>query len=96
MPSHKIFNYATVSFFKRTKATDIEKLKLIKRIGKHIKRNNIVIVAVGLEICRMVTFVTIEDKETFKFFCTLFYMLIEMLNSIQAYVIRNLFIFKNS
>ena len=82
MPSHKIFNYATVSFFKRTKATDIEKLEPIKRIGRHTKRNNVVIVAVSLEICRMVAFVTIEDKKTFKSLCTLFYMLVKVLNLI--------------
>ena len=65
MPSHKIFNYATVSSFERTKATDIERLELVGRMGRHTKRNNVVVVAVGLEICRMVAFVTIEDKETF-------------------------------
>ena len=96
MPSHKIFNYATVSFFKRIKATDIEKLKLIKRISRYIKRNNVVIVAISFEICRMVAFVTIENKKTLKSLCTLFYMLVKVLNSIQAYVIPNLFIFRNS
>ena len=96
MPSHKIFNYATVSFFKKTKATDIERLELVGRMGRHTKRNNVVVVAVGLEICRMVAFVTIEDKETFRSLCTLFCMLVEMLNPIQAYIIRNLSIFRNS
>ena len=96
MPSHKIFNYATVSFFERTKATDIERLELVGRMGRHTKRNNVVVVAVGLEICQMVAFVTIEDKETFRSLCTLFCMLVEMLNPIQAYVIRNPSIFRNS
>ena len=82
MPLYKIFNYATVSFFKRTKTTDIERLKLIKQISKHTKRNNVVIVTVSLEICRMVTFVTIENKKTFKSLYTLFYMLVEVLNLI--------------
>ena len=96
MPSHKIFNYATVSSFERTKATDIERLEIVGRTGRHTKRNNVVVVAVGLEICRMVAFVTIENKKTFKSLCTLICMLVEMLNPIQAYVIRNLSIFRNS
>ena len=89
MPSHKIFNHPTVSSFKRTKITDIERLEPVGRIRRHTKRNNAVVFAVSLEIFRIVAFVTIEDKETFRSLYTLFSILVEMLNLIQAYIIRN-------
>ena len=96
MPSHKIFNYATVSSFEKTKATNIERLELVGRMGRHTKSNNVVVVAVGLEICRMVAFVINEDKKTFKSLYTLFNILIEMLNPIQPYIICNPPSFKDS
>ena len=53
-------------------------------MGKHTKRNNIVILAILFELDRIVAFVTVKDKKTFSTLSTRFNMLIKVLDLFQT------------
>lgn len=61
MPSHKIFNIRRIRTFKNKKTGKIKGLKSIKEIEKHAKRNNVVFLAIILELGEVITFVTVGD-----------------------------------
>ena len=53
-------------------------------MGRHIKRNNVVILAILFELNRIVAFVTVKDKKTFGTFSTRPSMLVKVLDSFQT------------
>ena len=62
----------------------------MEKMGKHIKRNNVVILTVFFELDRIIAFVTVKDKKTFSTYNTRFNMFIKMLNLFEIQFIRYL------
>ncbi|EXL63612.1 hypothetical protein FOPG_20114 [Fusarium oxysporum f. sp. conglutinans race 2 54008] len=44
------------------KAPNIKRLEQMRRVSRHTERDNLIVLAVSLEIGRVVAFVTIEDQ----------------------------------
>ena len=57
-------------------------------MGRHIERNNVVILTVLFELDRVVAFVTVKDKKTFGAFSTRFNMLVKVLDLFQTQFVR--------
>ena len=61
MPSHKIFNIRRIRAFKDRKTGKVERLKSIRGMRRHVKRNNVVFLIIILELGGVIAFVTVED-----------------------------------
>ena len=61
MPSHKIFNIRRIRAFKDRKTGKVEGLKSMRGMGRHAKRDNVVFLAIILELGGIMAFVTVED-----------------------------------
>ena len=61
MPSHKIFNIRRIRAFKDKKTGKVEGLKSIKEMGRHGKRNNVMFLAIILELGEIIAFVTVKN-----------------------------------
>ncbi len=61
MHLYQVFNLATICLLQRPKAANIEWLKEVGRIRRHIERDNVVLLVIELEFGRVVAFVAIED-----------------------------------
>jgi len=61
MHPYQVLNLATVRLLQRSKAADIEWLEEVRRMRRHVKRDDIVLLAVELEFGRVVAFVAVED-----------------------------------
>ena len=77
---HKIFDIKRICAFKDRKIGKVERLEPVGGMGRHIKRDNIIILAVFFEFDRMVAFVTVENKKALGAFRTRSGMLIEIFN----------------
>ena len=53
-------------------------------MGKHTKRDNVVILAILFELDRIIAFVTVKDKKTFGTFSTRLNMLVKVLDPFQT------------
>jgi len=49
-------------------------------VGRHVERDNVVLLAVELEVGRVVAAMAVEDKEAMNPDCSSFGMLVEVLN----------------
>ena len=50
-----------VGYLQRAKTTNIKRLKDVRRVGRHAKRDDVVLLAVELEVGRVVAFMAVED-----------------------------------
>ena len=61
MPSHKIFNIRRIRAFKDRKTGKVKRLKSIRGIKRHAKRDNVVFLTIILELGGVIAFVTVKD-----------------------------------
>ena len=61
--SDQMLNFSTISLFKQPKAPDVERLEEVRRIRRHIKRDDIVFLTISLEVDRVVAFMPIENQK---------------------------------
>ena len=87
---HQVLNLATVRLLQQLKIADIEWLKEVQRIRRHIESNDVVLLIIELEFSRVVALVAVEDQQLVFAFYTRCYIDIEMLDPIQAYYISSL------
>jgi hypothetical protein len=59
--SDQMLYFSAISLLKQAKAPDIERLKQMRRMRRHTKRDDLVFLAIPLKGDRVVTFVAIED-----------------------------------
>ena len=57
---------------------------------RHAERDNVVLLAIELEFGRVVALVAVKDQQPIFAFCTRCYMVVEVLDPIQAYRIGSL------
>jgi hypothetical protein len=56
--------FPTIRHFQHCKAPNIERLEQMRRVSRHIERDDLFVLTVSLKIGRVVAFVTIEDQKT--------------------------------
>ena len=78
--SHYPLDLLTICCLKRAKTSNIKWLEDIRRVRRHIERNNVILFVVELEVSRVVAVVAIEDKEAINPSYLSFSILIEVLN----------------
>jgi hypothetical protein len=61
-------------------AEKVERLEYVRRVRRHAERNDVVLLAVELEVGRVVAVVAVEDEEAINPSCSSFSMLVEVLN----------------
>jgi hypothetical protein len=87
MRTHQVLNLATVRLLQWPEAANIEWLEEVRRMRRHAERDNVVLLAVELELGRVVAFVAVEDQQPVFALRTRCCMVIKVLDPIQAYYI---------
>ena len=64
MRPHKSLDLATVRLLKWSKTSNIKRLKKMRRINRHIKSQNIVVLAISLKSIRMMALITVKNKKS--------------------------------
>ena len=62
MYPHQVLNLATVRLLQRPKAANIEWLEEVRRMRRHVERNDVVLLVIELEFGRVVALVAVEDQ----------------------------------
>ena len=79
---YQVFNLATVRLLQRPKAANIEWLKEVRRMQRHIECDDVVLLAMELEFGRMVALVAVKDQQPIFAFRPRRYIAIEVLDPI--------------
>ena len=77
---HHPLDLLAICRLERAEAPNIEWLEDVRRVGRHTERDDIVLLAVELEVSRVVAVVAVEDKEAINPDYSRFGMLVEVLN----------------
>jgi hypothetical protein len=75
-----LFDLFAVCRFERVEISNIERLEDVRRVGRYIKGDDVVVFVVEFEVGRVVVVVAVEDEETMNPNCSSFGMFVEMLN----------------
>jgi hypothetical protein len=62
------------------KTSNIERLEDVRRVGRYIERDNVVLLIVELKVGRVVAIVAVEDEEAMNPDCSSFGMRVKVLN----------------
>ncbi|KAJ0151444.1 hypothetical protein HZ326_6046 [Fusarium oxysporum f. sp. albedinis] len=62
--SDQTLDFSVICLLEHGKAPDIKRLKQMRRMRRHIKRDDLVLLTISLEVDRVVTFVAIKDQTT--------------------------------
>ena len=84
---NQILDLSAIRHFQRPKTAYIERLEPMRRVGRHIKGNDVVVLAVLLEVVGMVALVAIKDEEAICARCAPSGMLVKVLNPVQALLV---------
>ena len=82
--SYKIFDIKRIRAFQYQKTGYVKRLKSVRGMGRHTKRNNVVILTVLFELDRVMAFVTVKNKKTFGTLSTRPSMLVKVFDSFQT------------
>jgi hypothetical protein len=63
-----MLDFSTIRLLKHGKAPDVKRLKQVRRMRRHTKRDDLVLLAIFLKVDGVVTFVTIKDQKTIAIF----------------------------
>lgn len=77
---HQPLDLLAICRLERAKTSNIERLENVRQVGRHAERNDVVLLAVELEVGRVVAVVAIEYKEAINPDFSSFGMLIKVLN----------------
>ena len=78
--SHHPLDLLAIYYLKRAETSNIKWLKDVRRVRRHIERDNVILFIVELEVGRVVAIVAIEDEEAINPSYSSFSILIEVLN----------------
>ena len=84
---HHPLDLSAICRLERAETSNIERLEDVRRVRRHAERNDVVLLAVELEVGRVVAVVAVEDEEAINPGCSSFGMLVEVLNPFQASLI---------
>src|SRR2546421_274515 len=93
---HELFNLLSVRVLEGRKATNIERLKEVRRMRRHTKRDNLLFLAKCVEFSRYMAVVAVENQKAPGSTRTILCMLFEVLNPLKAEFIRRPAIFAHS
>ena len=90
MYMYQVLDLATVRLLQWPKIANIEWLKVVRRMRRHVECDDVVLPVVELEFSRVVAFVAIEDQQPVYALSPSRYIVVEVFNPVQTYSIGSL------